>query len=59
MMKEKKGMERWRIAQGWGSFAYYDEPRSYYDPEKKDAIFYGQNKKIGRPKGSAKAKEKK
>jgi hypothetical protein len=44
-----KGMEKWRIAQAWGSFSYYDEPRSYYDPIKKDVIFYGQNKKRGRP----------
>lgn len=35
---EKKGIESWRIAQMWGSFAYYDEPRSYYDPVKKDVI---------------------
>jgi len=33
-----KGMERWRIAQAWGSFSYYDEPRSYYDKEKKDVV---------------------
>ena len=31
----KKGIEPWRIAQGWASFNYYDEPRSYYDKEKK------------------------
>lgn len=34
----KKGMESWRISQGWASFNYYDEPRSYYDPQKKDVI---------------------
>ncbi len=33
-----KGLESWRIRQMWESFSYYDEPRSYYDPEKKDVI---------------------
>ena len=33
-----KGIEKWRIAQAWGSFAYLDEPRSYYDEEKKNVI---------------------
>lgn len=37
-MMDKKGTESWRIAQGWGSFSYYDEPRSYYDPQKKDVV---------------------
>jgi hypothetical protein len=37
-MMEKKGTERWRISQAWGSFSYYDEPRSYYDPERKDVV---------------------
>ena len=46
---EKIGLEKWRIAKAWGSFSFYDEPRSYYDPIKKDVIFYGQNKKRGRP----------
>jgi len=45
----EKGIEPWRIAQGWASFDYYDEPRSYYDKEKKDVIFYGKSKKRGRP----------
>ena len=44
-----KGIEKWRIAQAWGSFAYYDEPRSYYDAQKKDVIMLdpgtGKNKK--------------
>lgn len=35
---ERKGLERWRIAQAWGSFNYYDEPRSYYDTQKKDVV---------------------
>lgn len=34
-----KGTEKWRIAQAWGSFSYYDEPRSRYDAERKDVIF--------------------
>ena len=54
----KKGMERWRIAQAWGSFSYYDEPRSYYDKEKKDVIFYGQNKKRGRPSAKKNGEQK-
>ena len=33
-----KGIESWRIRQMWESFSYYDEPRSYYDTEKKDVI---------------------
>lgn len=45
----ERGIEPWRIAQGWASFDYYDEPRSYYDKEKKDVIFYGKSKKRGRP----------
>ena len=54
---ERLGLEKWRIAKVWESFSYMDEPRSYYDKEKVDVIFYGQNKKIGRP--SAKDKKAK
>lgn len=36
----KKKFEKWRIAQAWGSFSYYDEPRSYYDSQKKDVIMF-------------------
>lgn len=44
----------------WNSFHWYDEPRSYYDPEKKDVLFYGDEKKRGRPaKNSAKKGKKK
>jgi hypothetical protein len=55
---EKKGLERWRIAKAWGSFAYYDEPRSYYDPTKKDIFFYGKERKIGRPSAKKSCKKK-
>lgn len=34
----KAGLEKWRIRQAWDSFSYLDEPRSYYDREKKDVI---------------------
>jgi hypothetical protein len=34
----KTGLEKWRIRQAWDSFSYLDEPRSYYDREKKDVI---------------------
>ena len=53
-----KGTEKWRLAQAWGSFSYYDEPRSYYDKEKKDVIFYGQNKKRGRPSAKKNGEQK-
>jgi hypothetical protein len=33
-----KGIETWRITQAWASFNYYDEPRSYYDSERKDVV---------------------
>lgn len=37
----------------WDSFSWYDKPRSYYDPVKKDVLFYGkENKKVGRPRKS-------
>ena len=55
---ERKGLERWRIAKSWGSFAYYDEPRSYYDSNKKDVLFYGKDKKIGRPSAKKTAGKK-
>lgn len=51
---------RMKIAKVWGSFDWYDEPRSYYDPVKKDVFFYGDDKKKGRPaKTSAKKSKKK
>lgn len=55
---EKIGLERWRIAKSWGSFSYYDEPRSYYDATKKDVYFYGQERKIGRPRAEKNNKKK-
>lgn len=42
---EQKGLEKWRIAQGWASFNYYDEPRSRYDEEKKDIVFIGMERR--------------
>lgn len=44
----------------WESFHWYDKPRSYYDPVKRDVLFYGVEKKRGRPvKNGAKKKKKK
>ena len=55
---EKIGLEKWRIAKSWGSFSFYDEPRSYYDPVKKDVYFYGKERKIGRPRAEKGGKKK-
>lgn len=55
---EKIGLEKWRIAKAWGSFAFYDEPRSYYDSTKKDIFFYGKERKIGRPRAKTDGKKK-
>ena len=50
----------YRTNKVWDSFHWYDEPRSYYDPVKKDVFFYGDDKKKGRPaKTSAKKSNKK
>lgn len=51
---ERKGLEKWRINQGWASFNFYDEPRSRYDKEKKDIVFIG----MERRKYTKKPKEK-
>lgn len=48
-----------RTQKVWDSFHWYDEPRSYYDPVKKDVLFYGDEKKRGRPAKSAKEDKKK
>ena len=55
---EKIGLEQWRIAKAWGSFSFYDEPRSYYDAVKKDVYFYGKERKIGRPRAEKSDKKK-
>jgi len=55
---EKIGLEKWRVAKSWGSFSFYDEPRSYYDPVKKDVYFYGEERKIGRPRAKKSDKKK-
>ena len=69
MLMPRKTNERvglassWRmtavIAQAWGSFSYYDEPRSRYDAERKDVIFIDPvTKKNTKRHYTKKAKEK-
>ena len=56
---ERVGLEKWRIGMAWKSFSYYDEPRSYYDKEKKEIVLIGmEKKKRGRPRAK-KAEDKK
>lgn len=48
-----------RVEKLYQSFHWYDKPRSYYDPIKKDVFFYGEDKKKGRPAKTTTKKGKK
>ena len=37
--------DNWRVRLLWESFSYYDEPRTYYDKEKKEIVFIGEKKR--------------